>query len=121
MEGLLLLDYGAAGKSRGSRARGGNKKQMSFEAEGMPQGCLGRAQCPQLMGGQGAAERSENTARNEEKTERNEEQSGQKVWKQLVEEDDVPQINGFGRCVPPREVLAFQRGLTRRERWKQQL
>lgn len=55
------------------------------------------------------------------KTERNEEQSGQKVWKQLLEEDEVPQVNGFSRCFPPREVLASQRGLTRREKWKQRL
>lgn len=31
--GELLLDYGAAGKSREIRASGGNKKQMSSEAE----------------------------------------------------------------------------------------
>lgn len=43
------------------------------------------------MEGQGASERSENKTRNEEKTE---EQSGREVWKQLVEEDDVPQTDG---------------------------
>lgn len=73
-------------------------------------------------GKSGAAGRSENKARNEMETERSEEQSVQKVWKQLVEEGDVPQIMRFSQCVPPQRGFGFSEGsLARRERWEQQL
>lgn len=123
--GELLLDYGAAGKSREIRASGGNKKQMSSEAEagGRHRDAWGKKRKRKdERGKSGAAGRSENKARNEMETERSEEQSVQKVWKQLVEEGDVPQIMRFSQCVPPQRGFGFSEGsLARRERWEQQL
>lgn len=79
--------------------------------------CL--AQSPQLMDGQEAAKRREIRVRNEVKTERKEEQSVPKVWNQLVEGDDVPQIDGVQSACSSQRGFSFSQGsLSRRDGWK---